>query len=82
VALRRAGLAIPELPGPIIAIHPGLEAEARALCERLLAAGIYPPFLKYVSAEKSFFRFVISSEHTRAQLEGLVDVLVAGCHRG
>jgi len=29
-ALRRAGLAIPELPGPIIAIHPRSEAESRA----------------------------------------------------
>ena len=31
-----------------------------------------PPFLKYAGAEKCFFRFVISSEHTRAQLDGLV----------
>jgi hypothetical protein len=35
-----------------------------------------PPFLKYAGAEKGFFRFVISSEHTRAQLDGLVAVLV------
>ena len=77
-ALRRAGLAIPELPGPIIAIHPRSEAETRALRRRLLAAGIYPPFLKYAGAEAGFFRFVISSEHTRAQLDGLVAVLAAG----
>lgn len=75
-ALRRAGLAIPELPGPIIAIHPRSEAETRALRRRLLAAGIYPPFLKYAGAEKGYFRFVISSEHTRAQLDALVAVLV------
>ena len=74
-ALRRAGLAIPELPGPIIAIHPRSEAETRALRRRLLAAGIYPPFLKYAGAEQGFFRFVISSEHTRAQLDALVNVL-------
>ena len=65
------------LPGPIIAIHPRSEAETRALRRRLLAAGIYPPFLKYAGAEKGFFRFVISSEHTRAQLDALVAVLVA-----
>jgi 7-keto-8-aminopelargonate synthetase-like enzyme len=76
-ALRRAGLAIPELPGPIIAIHPSSEAETRALRRRLLAAGIYPPFMKYAGAEKGFFRFVISSEHTRAQLDGLVRTLAA-----
>ena len=75
-ALRRAGFAIPELPGPIIAIHPRSEAETRALRRRLLAAGIYPPFLKYAGAEKGFFRFVISSGHTRAQLEALVAVLL------
>ena len=75
-ALRRARLAIPELPGPIIAIHPRSEAEIRALRRRLLAAGIYPPFLKYAGAEKGFFRFVISSGHTRAQLEALVAVLL------
>ncbi len=35
-----------------------------------------PPFLKYMRAEKCFFRFVISSGHTRAQLEGLVAVVL------
>ena len=66
------------LPGPIIAIHPRSEAETRAMRRRLLAAGIYPPFLKYAGAEKGFFRFVISSEHTQAQLEALLRVLTAG----
>lgn len=79
-ALRRAGFAIPEWPGPIIAIHPRSEAETRALRRRLLAAGIYPPHLKYVGAESGFFRFVISSEHTRAQLDGVVKVLAASLH--
>jgi len=74
-ALRRAGLEIPEWPGPIIAMHTHSEAETNALRRRLLAAGIYPPFLKYGCAEKGFFRFVISSEHTRAQLDGLVGAL-------
>jgi 7-keto-8-aminopelargonate synthetase-like enzyme len=74
-ALRRAGVEVPELSGPIIAIHPRSEAETRALRRRLLAAGIYPPFLKYAGAEQGFFRFVISSEHPRAQLDELVAVL-------
>jgi 7-keto-8-aminopelargonate synthetase-like enzyme len=74
-ALGCAGLAIPELPGPIIAIHPRSDVETRALKRRLLAVGIYPPFLKYAGAEKGFFRFVISSEHTRGQLQQLVDAL-------
>ena len=80
-ALRRAGFVIPELPGPIIAIHPRSEAETRELRRRLLAAGIYPPFLKYAGAAAGFFRFVISSENTRVQLDGLVAALAPLGHR-
>lgn len=76
-ALRRAGYVIPDLPGPIIAIHTRTAAATRARRRRLLAAGIYPPFLKYAGAETGCFRFVISSEHTQAQLAELVAVLVA-----
>src|SRR5208282_3827810 len=46
-ALRATGWEIPETPGPIIPLHPQTASEARALKEHLLAAGIYPPFLKY-----------------------------------
>jgi len=54
------------------------EAQADALKEKLLAAGIYPPFLKYSAASaQGIFRFVISSEHTRAQLDKLISVLTA-----
>lgn len=75
-ALRRAGVMVPELPGPIIAIHTKSERETRDLRQRLLAAGIYPPFLKYAGAEKGFFRFVVSSEHNRAQLDSVVAALI------
>jgi hypothetical protein len=45
---------------------------------RLLAAGIYPPFLKYGAASANgFFRFVISSEHTPAQLNRLAAAVAA-----
>jgi len=74
-ALRRAGVEIPKLPGPIIAIHTRSDAETLALRRRLLAAGIYPPYLRYAGAEKGYFRFVISSEHARAQLDKLVAAL-------
>jgi 7-keto-8-aminopelargonate synthetase-like enzyme len=77
-ALRRAGLAIPELPGPIVALHPQSGIEARALRRRLLAVGIYPPFLKYAGAGNGFFRFVISSGHTRGELDCLVRALRNG----
>jgi hypothetical protein len=46
--------------------------------KRLLAAGIYPPFVKYRKASAAgFFRFVISSEHTASQLDNLAAVLAA-----
>jgi 7-keto-8-aminopelargonate synthetase-like enzyme len=74
--LRKAGFEIPETPGPIIPIHTKTKAETRALEKRLLAAGIYPPFLKYPGGDANgYFRFVISSEHSRAHLDQLIAAL-------
>lgn len=74
--LRGAGWEIADTPGPIVRLPLMKEAEAGVLKKRLLAAGIYPPFLKYGNTSaQGFFRFVISSEHTRAQLDNLVAVL-------
>jgi len=76
--LRRQGWEIPETPGPIIRLPPMPPPAIQDLKQRLLAAGIYPPFLKYGSSSaRGFFRFVIASEHTRAQLDKLVAVLAA-----
>jgi 8-amino-7-oxononanoate synthase len=74
--LRTAGWEISETPGPIVRL-PVLPAKrADDLHRRLLVSGIYPPLLKYGSASaRGFFRFVISSEHTRAQLDHLAAVL-------
>jgi 8-amino-7-oxononanoate synthase len=76
--LHQAGWTIAETPGPIIRL-PLLNASAGDdLEKRLLAAGIYPPFVKYGKASAhGFFRFVISSEHTSAQLDKLAAVLTA-----
>lgn len=75
--LRAAGWDIKSLPGPIIRL-PVLSAEAEHRLEKnLLAAGIYPPFLKYGAVKHGTFRFVISSAHTREQLQRVVDVLRA-----
>jgi hypothetical protein len=42
----------------------------------LFAAGIFPPFIKYPGGPPNgYFRFVISSEHTRPQLDALLKVL-------
>ena len=76
--LSATGWNIPEAPGPIARLPALTETENSELKSHLLAAGIYPPFLKYGSASaRGFFRFVISSEHTRAQLDKLGAVLEA-----
>jgi glycine C-acetyltransferase len=75
-ALRKAGLQIPETPGPIIPLVPKDVAQTTSLKRQLLAAGIYPPFLKYPNGHANgYFRFVISSEHSREQLDKLIKVL-------
>ena len=74
--LRNAGFPVPETPGPIIPIHPRSPSEATHLNRALLQAGILPPFIKYPGGPASgYFRFVISSEHTRPQLDTLLHVL-------
>jgi len=74
--LRSAGWDIAETPGPIVRLPAQEETQVSELKARLLAAGIYPPFLKYGnSSAAGYFRFVISSEHTRAQLGELANAL-------
>jgi len=75
-ALRAAGFPVPDAPGPIVSFHFKRAAAAADLKRKLLAAGIFPPFLKYPGGPANgYFRFVISSEHSRKQLDDLVAVL-------
>ncbi len=65
-----------ETPGPIITILPKDTKPIRQLKRQLLRAGIFPSFIKYPSGPASgYFRFAISSEHTRHQLDSLISVL-------
>ena len=76
--LRSAGLEIPELPGPIVYFLPRGPAQSRRLQAALLAAGIFPPFLRYPGGPTSgYFRFVISSEHTRTHLNAVAAAVLA-----
>ena len=74
--LRAAGWKISETPAPVVRLPDLNDAEVERLKKFLLAAGIYPPFVKYGAAARGTFRFVISSEHTRAQLQNLAAALV------
>jgi len=75
-ALRRAGMNLPDAPGPIIPFSQPTSAQTRRLSRALLAAGIFPSYINYPgAAARGYFRFVISSEHTQSQLDQLVSVL-------
>ena len=75
-ALREAGFELPDGPGPIVPIVlPDARAEG-TLRRRLLARDIHPPFVQYPGGPApGYFRFVISIEHTAAQLDALVGAL-------
>jgi 7-keto-8-aminopelargonate synthetase-like enzyme len=74
-ALRATEVSFPETPGPIIALSLEKPEQMESLKKRLLAAGIFPPFIRYPGFSHGWFRFVISSGHSRAQLDKLIKVL-------
>jgi glycine C-acetyltransferase/8-amino-7-oxononanoate synthase len=77
-SLRKAGLELPDAPSPIVPLLPKTEAQASRLRRSLLAAGVFPPFIKYPGGPANgYFRFVISSEHSRDQLDRLAGVLTS-----
>ncbi len=79
-ALAATGVSLTEAPGPIVQIIPSDARQATRLRHALLAAAIYPPFLRYPGGPPNgSFRFVISSEHTPAQLDRLIAVLCRVC---
>ena len=76
--LRAGGMELPEAPGPIVPVIPASPKEAERLKRRLLAVGIHPPFIRYPGGpEGGYFRLVVSSEHTRAQLAALAGALAS-----
>jgi 7-keto-8-aminopelargonate synthetase-like enzyme len=72
-ALREHGLDLPATPSPIMAIAPRRPAQAESLRQSLLARGVFPSFVHYPGGpRRGYFRFSISSEHSRAQLDELL----------
>ena len=75
-ALRQAGFALPDTPGPIVPLHIHDLKQVDQMKRVLLAADILPPLIRYPgNPTDGYFRFVISSEHTPLQLEKLVSAL-------
>ena len=78
-ALRKAGVPVEETPSPIVALIPHRAADVARLKQQLLARKIFPSFIRYPGGPKTgYFRFTISSEHTRRQLDDLVNALTSG----
>ena len=73
--LLAAGVPVGDLAFPVFSLECSGK-KAAAMRRRLLTAGIYPSCIHYrTGSDGAFYRFAISSEHTRGQLEGLVAVL-------
>ena len=67
-----------ERPGPMFTIAPQGHREQASLIRSLLAARIYPSLIRYANGPAScFFRFAVSSAHTKTQVACLRDVLAA-----
>jgi 7-keto-8-aminopelargonate synthetase-like enzyme len=74
--LRRAGFLAADHPGPIAGIQLNEPASIDRLRRALLAVGILPPFISYSgNVMNGWFRFALSSEHSRRQLDDLIRAL-------
>jgi 7-keto-8-aminopelargonate synthetase-like enzyme len=75
-ALRAAGGPVSDAPGPMFSLAPKDKSAMLRLRRRLLAADIYPSYIRYPGGPAArYFRFALSSEHQPAQLQSLREVL-------
>jgi 7-keto-8-aminopelargonate synthetase-like enzyme len=64
---------------PVTAIVPESAAQAGCVCDALLAAGIFPPFIRYLSGPASgFFRLALNTVHTVRDIERLAQAVRRG----
>ena len=73
-ALNRMGFHVPDTPSPIIPIIVKSPETALKTSEALFAAGVYVPAIRPPTVPKhgSRLRLTVSSEHTREQLETVI----------
>ena len=75
--LADGGLPVSDSAFPVISLECPERKAAAALRRRLLANGIYPSCIRYPAAnDGTSYRFALSSEHTRDQLQCLIAVLM------
>lgn len=80
--LRDAGWPVEATPGPVAAVVPQSARAAATLQRRLLAHDVFPPFIRYPGGpDRGYFRCAVSSEHTREQIERLVEGMRLGKKR-
>ena len=77
--LSGAGFSEEPTPGPVVSLVPRHGREAQVLKRSLLRRKILPAFIQYPGGPAGgYFRFAISSEHTRTQLDQLMRALTEG----
>lgn len=75
--LRQSSIPLPDAETPIVSLVPRDRSETSKIRRHLLSRKIYPPFINYPGGPpQGCFRFAISSEHSREQLENLLGVLL------
>lgn len=80
-ALRALGFAVSEGVAPICSVTFRDEAKNRRLAALLRARGIYPSFINYPGCPPGgHFRFTLSSAHTDAHIESLLETLRMSSH--
>lgn len=74
--LVKRGIGIIDSPAPVVAIVPENLKECSRIRARLVRRGIYPSYIEYPGGPAAgFYRFAISSEHTKRELALLVSAL-------
>jgi 7-keto-8-aminopelargonate synthetase-like enzyme len=75
--LRALGFDVPDNPSPVVSFVPKRASEIARFSRLLLARGIFPSWIRYPGGPKhGYFRFALSSEHSRTQLEALLDAFM------